>query len=95
MILLSNTKMLTGLIAVFVLSYTSLVGGQGLSGNEVIIQLHSLSYIYEDFTVSPLYKSLNPLQTSFIAVSWDIGSRYSISEDGCNLTPSETQQQLS
>ncbi|ERF76455.1 hypothetical protein EPUS_07335 [Endocarpon pusillum Z07020] len=58
MILSSNTKTLTGVIAVFVLSCTSLVVGQSVSGNDAIADSHGLTYVYEEFTVSPLSECL-------------------------------------
>lgn len=67
--------MLTGLIVVLFFSLTSLVGGQTVPGNPTIAELHGLSYVYQGFTVSPLYKRGNPQQNSPIAVSWDIGSQ--------------------
>lgn len=54
MTLSSNTKMLTSLIAVFLFSLASIVGAQALTGNEAIAELHGLSYVYQELTVSLL-----------------------------------------
>jgi hypothetical protein len=50
----SLTKMVMGLVTLFLFSYTSTVNSQEVTGNNIIIALNNGSHTYQDFTVSPL-----------------------------------------